>query len=398
MGKVIESNNSRNTGRIIVLIQIKDKTQYVTELGDGDKIADAFILLGGKTDKFMPNINMSKWADEAWLNLNHSATIVSSEKETLIKNVIRLEVENLIHKYYVKDGKLEWEVEFKQKPLSNILEFDLQYSEGLEFYYQPELTPWGTIRPKEEEHIIDSYAIYHNQKNNKYKTGKFCHWFRNKITDANGKWSWVDKFEIKNGKAKIYLPFEFMETAKYPVVLDPNLGYSTQGAASWGNTANDISACHDTSDASGGNTVEIHAYCKNTDASNSEPLKMAIYDDDAGNNRPEDQLLAETTITVAASYDGEKKAAYVVTLAASTKYWIAFMVDSGELELYYDSDVANRHCYQSLGSFDLPANWGNVGTNNTTRWSIWADYAAVGGVSPTANLYGPLYGTLAGVI
>ena len=50
------------------------KTEYYSRLEE-----DTDVYIGGNFKKFVPNINMSKWNDEAWLNINHKETIVSGE-------------------------------------------------------------------------------------------------------------------------------------------------------------------------------------------------------------------------------------------------------------------------------------------------------------------------------
>ena len=156
-------------------------TEYDTELDE------AAIKIGGTSQKFVPNINASKWNNEAWLNIN-TPGLVTTEKETYQDGKIELVLGDKTHRYYEKGGKLEYEIEFKQTPLSNVVTLNLAFPIGLDFYYQPELEQWeideGCVRP---DNVVGSYAVYWNKKNNRYKTGKFCHIYRPKIIDADRK-------------------------------------------------------------------------------------------------------------------------------------------------------------------------------------------------------------------
>ena len=143
----------------------------------------------------------------------------------------------------------------------------------------------------------------------------------------------------------------------------------------------------DTTDGGGGNTVEIHAYVKETFGVDQD-FELAVYDDDAGNTLPEDQILAEVTLTNTANNDGEIKGAYVAALAGSTKYWVAWGNNPSAFstnQVYYDTVVGiSRFVVQAIS---LPDNWGDVSNTGDFKLSIWADYAAAGGdvtVTPSA--------------
>jgi len=365
---------------------VKTGTIYDIELAKTDVPTQVKI---GSAEKFVPNINVSKWNDEAWLNINHP-DVVTAEKETFVDNKIELPVGNNIHRYYEKDNHLEYEIVLKTKPASNKIELGLAFPAGLEFWYQDTIEneykkdSWGCKTLEEYRNRINrppevegSYAVYWKNSNNQYKTGKFCHIYRPLIIDANNIQRWAALNIIEN---KLIIECDFTGLT-FPVTIDPDLGYSTKGGSSWTQSTKADAACHGTTDGSGGNTVQLHAWCKNGSGSADEML-MCIYDDDAGNNRPEDQLLAEVAISVADAFDGQKDVGYITALAASTKYWVAFMNKSDlRIAEYYDTGSTNAEVHWQRATYDMPANWGNVGTNSNTHWSIWADYTAGGGIS-----------------
>ena len=393
-------------------VKVKDKAEYDVVTNEDDVRTD--IKIGGEDsqigNKFVPNINMSKWNDECWLNINY-LDAVNTEKESFVDGKVEIEIGNNIHRYYIdENGHLEYEIVLKSKPLSNKIELDLAFPDGLYFAYQDTIENeynkdhWGCkdlaeyqSRITRPENVECSYAVYWKEQDNKYKTGVFCHIYRPKAISDDGKEIWCNQF-IENKKWIIEIDQIWLNNTKFPVTIDPDLGYSTKGGSSWQNASSTAAGCHDTSDANGGNTVQIHVWCKN-DSGTDDEMKMCVYDDDAGNNRPEDQLLVEVAIPVANGFDGQKDSNYVTAIAANTKYWIVFINETSDrIAEYYNTADANRHCFSNPGGYDLLANWGDIGQNNTTRWSIWVDYSAAGGVAPTGVLRGPLGGPLFGPI
>jgi len=139
----------------------EDTTQFITTLGDGDGIADARIISGGTSFEIVPNVNMSKWDDEAFLNINKKDFIVS--KSTLTDFIDgRLILQNSNEKWqtYIKDGKQEIEVVYPDvSSVPNIIELDLLYPDGLNFFYQGPLSQEAIKKGNERpENVVGSYA------------------------------------------------------------------------------------------------------------------------------------------------------------------------------------------------------------------------------------------------
>ena len=76
MAKVIEQDGSR--------------TEYITTIGDPDGKANASLVIGGRTKKFVPNVNISKWNNEAWLDFNHRDTGVTNGIETFADGAVEV--------------------------------------------------------------------------------------------------------------------------------------------------------------------------------------------------------------------------------------------------------------------------------------------------------------------
>lgn len=135
-------------------------------------------------------------------------------------------------------GGNEFDIDFTldSKPDTNIFTYIIEGAEEFDFFYQPELTPEeiakGAFRP---ENVIGSYAVYHKTKRNhktgetNYATGKVTHIYRPKAIDANGQEVWA-VLDYQNEVLSVTVPQEFLDTAIYPVRVDPTFGYTSVGA------------------------------------------------------------------------------------------------------------------------------------------------------------------------
>lgn len=185
------------------LAKIDGQTRYTTRLGELDgKGSSADIVLGSNLSKCLPIANMSKWSDEAWLVVNPKWMEIRSEKETFSKNRLELTVGNTRwFSYPLNDGVLEYGFVFASKPAFSDIVLDLADSGNLEYNYQDTLendfkreAPPGMLLDEFlEKHdrppnVVGSYAVkVIGKRNNKYKTGKFCHLYRWECIDADGK-------------------------------------------------------------------------------------------------------------------------------------------------------------------------------------------------------------------
>lgn len=366
------------------------------------------LLMGGKDavvgSKVVPNVNMS-WAftevDEFWINLNRKNVTVTNEKETFQNNELSLKIGDETNvwklKYVVLDygdglprtiQALAWDITLDKKPASNAIEWDMLCSPGLEFLYQDtienEWRPETGVTLQEyldqnhrPENVVGSYAIFCNKRNNAYRTGKVAHVFRPECTDSLGKKTWADLFvDPSTNLLRITIPQKFIDTAVYPIHLDPDIGYDGQGAST-GNVALKTLCARETADSTC-TLATIHMYCKNTDSSTHNIL-LCIYEN--GGN-PGAQLAAEAgPISLAASFDGEKSAAYTPAIVATTDYFVAWMNDEWHVQGYHDAIAWGEEKWENTGSFDMPVANPSVDGQGTRGWNIWGTCAAGGGIS-----------------
>ena len=125
---------------------IKDTLTYsaeqktiVTRLGDADGVANADIKVGGSDPaKFLPNVNMSKWNDECWLNLNiEDLSVSGSEVVSNIEEKYMIGSQAMDISYRLEDEKLGWGFILKQRPKNDRIRIKMDYSPGMTFNQTP---------------------------------------------------------------------------------------------------------------------------------------------------------------------------------------------------------------------------------------------------------------------
>ncbi len=345
------------------------------------------IKIGGITEKFVPNINASKWSDECWLNIKHP-DVINTEIEQFTNGKIEFSVGNNIHRYYVdKDGRLEYEIELKTKPMLNVIELDLTFPDGLMFCYQDTLENEYKKNSKNHptledyllhntrpENVVGSYAVYWKKRNNQYKTGKFCHIYRPIATDALNSSEWLDLFiDSETKKLRITIPQKWLDEAKYPVIIDPTLGYDTVGGSNYG-AADLLAGCEDDTDGSGG-TVSLY-HIALAAVGSSTGLKLAIAESN-GSGDFSVQDVVDQVVGAASVSDDVQIAAQGAVLVASSPYALLFIVEDAGTKIKYD-DIGANSSYYAFGKtyadeFVDPTAAGY--SSDSWRYSIWADYA-----------------------
>lgn len=277
-------------------------------------------------------------------------------------------------------GAFEFEVEYANRPASNIVEFAIE-SHGLNFWYQPPLTPeeiaQGDTRP---ENVVGSYAAYHatrrdNELHGKeYRAGKAFHIYRPFATDAAGRKVWCEML-LAFDRMFIVVPNDFLDTAVYPIVVDPTFGYTTAGGTS--SSASVSVACYYTSPAGTGTINDFQVSMNDNGAATN--YVVALYAQAA--------VLPTTLLAsgTAATTDGSNTQKWFTNsnisyaFSAGTVYYLAVWNASG-IQKYYDTAGAAATQWQE-GTGTYPT-WPNpFGTPSFTlqrQLSIYADYTASG--------------------
>jgi hypothetical protein len=268
-------------------------------------------------------------------------------------------------------------VHLLEKPASNVLNFTVD-TKGLDFFYQPALTPEeivaGANRP---ENVVGSYAVYYKNcpanyvGGKEYKAGKAFHIYRPWAEDSAGTHVWCD-LNITDGLMTVTLPQTFVDTAVYPVVVDPTFGYTTKGASE----ANLItSEVNDTPAGLLGTLSEnaiafasMSFYARHTLA--AKTLYGIVYSGSAGalGSSLYTTVASDTTVTSHILYT--RNFASPPANVSSTTYWLEAVsaqegAGNGNAFISYDTGGAANTGYAKSGG--TPA-------YNTNRYSIYVTY------------------------
>ena len=197
------------------------------------------VVVGNKDDtEFTPSLEISRWDEVSFKLIPNLEGVATKDKNLILEgDRIKFETPRVDYELYGYEDGYKYVWYLKNKPDSNVVEFEIE-SEGLDFFYQPELTQEekdrGDIRP---ENVVGSYAIYHSTKGGindingmGYRAGKFGHIYRPRLIDSNG-WEVWGNLHIENGIYSIELPDDFYNNAVYPIKSNDTFGNANTGGS-----------------------------------------------------------------------------------------------------------------------------------------------------------------------
>lgn len=278
------------------------------------------------------------------------------------------------------EGGFKVDVVLYEKPDTNVFCYDIEGYENYDFFYQPPLTTeeiaQGAERPEE---IVGSYAVYHKAlKNNDYKTGKVAHIPYPYIWEVNNEEATkhrAEAFTIEDGRMCVTASREFLETATYPVRIDPTFGYTSVGATTnFAFSANFVYFAKGES-AESGTVDSIHVYADQT--SGSPSFKGGLW-------LVSDLSLVTDSVSPTVVVNGGTPQWYVSTyvtnpsITALTEYYVGQVSSAGGAIHFYDT-VSGEGGYDGGNSYASPTNMSSPLGNTTQKFSIYATYTVDAG-------------------
>jgi len=369
--------------------QVRDNTFIRAAKDDPRDRVDIEIGDEKQPSTFYPQVKIKRWDNEC----NFSCRLKDNDYDTPTIQTSQDKIKWIsgkreAHFYEIgasqdhPGGAYEFEVVLKERPASNVVEFSIQ-TKGLEFLYQPALTPeeieQGAFRP---ENVIGSYAVYYkdcpaNYEGGKlYRTGKAFHIYRPKIEDAKGNWTWGElRVDEKQGTLAVTIPWEFLDEAVYPVMVDPTFGYTTVGGTNFTPDAdNHLNGSKFTSPSDTGTATSISLYTGDAGNFYSGNMKGVIV-------KESDLNIVTNAITPRISCAKEfawrtGTFASSPTLSPSTSYILGFVNEGTNLEVKYDSDANLIRFVDTSNSYSSPSNPTDGSFNNYQKFSIYCTYTA----------------------
>lgn len=276
-------------------------------------------------NSYCPKLCLRRWDSQCYFTVNLKDSFKFASSLDRSSNKLFLDQ----HIFYVTpDGKFEWETVFDKKPESNIISYTFDFHD-LDFRYQD---PIKLLRDRRkgivsfDPNILGSFAVYHKRyRHNQFSTGKAFHIFRPEVIDANGNKTWCELVLYLN-VLSVIIPQWFLDSAKYPVILDPTIGYETLGAT--GISAGDEVLFYKITMPENGVLTKIHSGT----ASYEAPIAYhALYANDTSED-PDSLIEEETTGYVPGDWpDGawhEVNMAGTSSLVGGISYWIAIVANS----------------------------------------------------------------------
>jgi len=379
--------------------------EFTVEVGDSTKM------------QYDPSFKISVWRGECHFKVNLSTAkypMTTANKQLMVKNQkprIRLSAKKMSYDMFAKnEGEYEWEIILNEKPDTNVFTYPIE-TKGLLFFYQDSaaLFDGSMINPHVPDSVIGSYAVYHASKKNNfirrdgsrqnYMTGKAFHLYRPKVWDKKGKDTvWCSLYiDAKAGRLSITVPQSFLNSAIYPVTVDPTFGKTARGGNfggigagyNWSAQNNGNGDLYNYVASAGDTVTELHASL----GLGSNTAQMAIYKQ--GINYPND-LIGNTdnftglgTDDSAASGHGQwhSKTGLSIGLSDGVEYCPALgVVVGGTINVDYDggsSPSALNNDYVSPAGWNDP--WDYDGDNNNT-FSFYATYTEGGGAAASGQV------------
>lgn len=348
---------------------------------------------------------VSKWNGEAWLSVENLSDWPLRMYEVPDSDL-------------VPDGGVEVEWIVATKPQSNVFELSLEDSGNLEYFYQPALNApgWeqdsrnascteteceyaggpGKHRPL---NVVGSYAVYHKTKRDhirgelNYMAGKFGHIYRPKAIDAAGHECWGG-LTIGNGRVTVTIDQACLDTATYPVIVDPTFGTTSPGGTN-DDPADNWAWSKATSNPAAGTLDSITLYGQIKTASPDPELDPALYSDSSGPSARLAKVDSGGT-TFGVSFANVTTNVPGSVSVSSTTYWLGHMnalstgssstnynwkydTTGGAHELYYKTSLSGGVMQA------WPATASGFAGDADERVTVFGNYTATGGAARTCR-------------
>lgn len=208
---------------------------------DGEDLAPRQILMEQRAERIAVRqigdvVEASlPWVDQPGIRVKYDLGSTTPMERLLD----RRKQEALIDNTSFGEGGVKFDIILNEKPSTNEFCYTVEGAENYVFAYQPALTLQEIARGDERPaNIVGSYAVYHKSlMNNQYKTGKAFHIERPQVWSlSNESVKQYATLSYNNGRLCVTAPQSFLDTAEYPVRIDPTLGYTSAGGTNSGIT------------------------------------------------------------------------------------------------------------------------------------------------------------------
>lgn len=372
-------------------VKIKDKPKLY-QAADTENIK---AVVGGKnTENFAPSANISfkmrSGEEKYFFNICDDIKQVKTvgKEEDWNGNKLKIKDGDIESTFELFDTSLKIERVFHKKP-TTAPRYKLKYSKGISFHYQPELTQEeideGVVRP---DNVVGSYAVrcdkqgHYKDENGKtrvdYGCGKIGHLYAPYWTDAEGeKVKGVQRVE---GDYLIFdLPDQtWIDSAKLPITLDPDIGYTTAGASSTTHNTGILYFIDAYAASSDGTLDDMSIYCEAV--SGGGRLTMGLFTISGSTATKVDDTVGDTISTTGMSWRAQNVNSGA-SVSNGTDYHPAWIIEtSSTIRVAFDSTSDSmRYKFTSYSHGSLAASYTGLVNWVARSYSIYASYTESGG-------------------
>ena len=315
--------------------------------------------------KSEPKAIFKKWNGEVAMGIKYNGIQATGDRAFMTDRVEWKSAKEEMHAYPLEakagmeDGGFEIEVVLNEKPATNKFDFTIDGAENLDFFYQPELTQKeineGASRP---DNVIGSYAVYHKQAKNhvegrtNYATGKAYHIYRPKVVDANGAEQWAELSYDDNGTLSVTVPQGFLDTAVYPVKVDPTFGITSLGgsAGTFCNSSSSVRRGTAFLALENGTLTSISVSMKMNSGSDTTDTTAFVSQEDSGGSGTHGEVAKKENLNVSLTTTASFQTFTLSsgTVSAGTNYIVNAICD--------DADIAANNAQITVDTVSAAAN------------------------------------------
>lgn len=355
-------------------------------------------------DTTKPEIELSKWSGQVAMGITYEGlpATTTGARPFLSKDVNwdgasqSMQVVPLAASSTMEDGGMEINIILNSEPATNTFPFAISGASDLDFFYQAPL--WeeaglnaptslcsdtvcntdGQGTSTRPENVVGSYAVYytdhfdHVQGQTNFATGKAYQIFRPSVTDASGVTIWAT-LSYSRGLLTLSVPQGFLDSATYPVTVDPTFGYTTAGASSAQVSVNQVVCISKASLISVGSNGTVSDVQMNGNFFAAGAVEKGIVTDSgfailANGVGPEVTLTATHQWWVS-TYVSQP------SVASGSSYHPCVIVGGNSTTIFRDSGVSGDSQVQTGNTYSSPTNPTGL-ANSSFIYSIYADYTA----------------------
>lgn len=347
-------------------------------------------ILKAQLNRTSGELTISKW-DEVSFSISLFEKPLSSrtegEKEILEYPDFEARV------YTIAEG-IEFDIVLDSIPENNVFTFQI-VSEGVQFFYQAPLNEevlekglivnathaideTGRVIYYREPKIVGSYAVYGFKQNNEYGSGKVGHYIRPVAYDSKGDSIFCDLL-IENGILTITAPKAWLDSAVYPVIIDPTFGKSDIGGSVQQFPTDTVGTTRANLTDSDINIFQFNIYAI-TSFGIPTDTKTGIYNSSAFLPYG----LLGTSVTTVIDPLAWYSFAADINVSTPGDYYLAWNTDDANIHVRYDSIPQNTTYMRPAfgdGGLSFPDPFGAHGNNFTSQLSLFVNYTVTGAVT-----------------